>query len=108
MSTERPSAVYSGVPAGARTRGLLVAFEGIDGAGKTTQARRLRALLDQQGLAVLSTKEPTGGPWGVKIRGSAREGRLSAAAELEAFLEDRREHVAKELAPALSAGTVVI
>jgi dTMP kinase len=89
-------------------RGLLVAFEGIDGSGKTTQAHRLRLLLERNGVPVLATKEPTDGPWGIKLRRSAREGRLSPEAELEAFLEDRREHVQRELAPALASGRVVI
>jgi dTMP kinase len=92
---------------GAR-RGLLVAFEGIDGAGKTTQAARLQALLTANGVDVLSTKEPTGGPWGRKIRQSATTGRLPPAQELEAFLEDRKEHVRDELLPALAAGQLVI
>jgi dTMP kinase len=83
-------------------------FEGIDGSGKTTQAHRLRLLLEQNGVPVLATREPTDGPWGTKIRRSAREGRLSPEAELEAFLEDRREHVQREVAPALASGRVVI
>lgn len=90
------------------SRGLLVAFEGIDGAGKTTQAARLHALLTGNGVDVLSTKEPTGGPWGRKIRQSATTGRLPPAEELEAFIEDRKEHVRDELLPALEAGQVVI
>jgi dTMP kinase len=89
-------------------RGMLVAFEGIDGAGKTTQVRRLHTLLEQHQISVLSTKEPTSGPWGQKIRHSATAGRLSPEEELEAFLEDRREHVRDELLPALEAGRVVI
>ena len=88
--------------------GILIAVEGIDGAGKTTQARALRDRLQAAGLDVLLTKEPTDGPWGRKLRASAQDGRLSPAEELEAFLEDRREHVQLELAPALAAGKVVI
>jgi dTMP kinase len=91
-----------------QSRGLLIAFEGIDGAGKTTQAQALYALLGQRGIAALSTKEPTNGEWGQKIRRSAITGRLPIDEELHAFLEDRKEHVRDELMPALAAGKVVI
>jgi dTMP kinase len=89
-------------------RGILVAFEGIDGAGKTTQARALHASLRAAGVPSISTKEPTNGEWGQKIRRSATTGRLALADELHAFLEDRKEHVRDELEPALGAGKVVI
>jgi dTMP kinase len=105
-------AVSSGPDAGRlsaeQSRGLLVAFEGIDGAGKTTQAQALFALLGQSGIVALSTKEPTNGEWGQKIRRSAITGRLPVAEELHAFLEDRKQHVRDELLPALAAGKVVI
>ena len=91
-----------------RPGGLLVAFEGIDGAGKTTQARLLEERLRARGVEVVRTKEPTDGPWGRKLRASAAGGRLSPAAELEAFLEDRRQHVAELIAPSLARGAVVI
>jgi dTMP kinase len=88
--------------------GLLVAIEGIDGAGKTTQVRRLAAALSAQGREVLATKEPTNGKWGAKIRLSASTGRLPLEEELHAFLEDRKEHVRDELLPALQSGKVVV
>lgn len=89
-------------------RGVLVALEGIDGAGKTTQAERLATQLRQEGLEVVRTKEPTEGPWGRKLRESAQSGRLSPQEELECFLRDRREHVETLIAPALAAGKVVL
>jgi dTMP kinase len=89
-------------------RGLLLAMEGIDGAGKTTQVHALASLLGAAGVPFVTTKEPTGGPWGRKIRESARTGRLSLTDELDAFLRDRREHVAEVLEPALAAGKVVL
>ncbi len=89
-------------------RGILVALEGVDGAGKTTQARELAAALTKAGIPFVTTKEPTGGPWGVKIRASAQTGRLPLEEELAAFLADRREHVAELINPALEAGKVVI
>lgn len=88
--------------------GILVAFEGIDGAGKTTQANRLNAFLTHAGLDVVMTKEPTRGQYGARIRESARTGRLDAQEELRLFMLDRREHVDTELRPWLSAGRVVI
>jgi dTMP kinase len=88
--------------------GVLVAVEGIDGAGKTTQVRRLEAVLREAGVPVVVTKEPTAGPWGRKIRESARTGRMPPEQELEAFLRDREEHVRDLLVPALKDGKVVI
>jgi dTMP kinase len=90
------------------TSGILVAFEGIDGAGKTTQALALYNLLSSAGIPSISTKEPTNGQWGAKIRQSAITGRLPLAEEVHAFLEDRKEHVRDELIPALKKGKVVI
>lgn len=89
-------------------RGILVAFEGVDGAGKTTQARELAAALERAGVAFVSTKEPTNGPWGVKIRSSAQTGRMPLEEELAAFLADRREHVSQLINPSLDTGKVVI
>lgn len=89
-------------------RGLLIAIEGIDGAGKTTQASMLRAVLERAGLDVVSTKEPTDGSHGLRIKRSSVEGRMSPREELDAFLLDRREHVAGLIAPALTSGKVVI
>lgn len=88
--------------------GALVAIEGIDGAGKTTQSLRLAEALTADGFAVVRTHEPTDGPWGRRIRASGETGRLSPEEELEAFLEDRREHVRDLIAPSLDAGKVVL
>ena len=88
--------------------GILVAIEGIDGAGKTTQAAMLKERLHEAGLAVIGTKEPTSGPWGQKLKQSAKEGRLGPEEELRLFMLDRREHIEGLIAPALQAGTVVV
>ena len=90
------------------TGGILIAVEGIDGAGKTTQAAAIAERLGAVGFEVIRTKEPTGGAWGRLLRGSAATGRLSADEELDAFVNDRVEHVAAVIGPALARGAVVI
>ena len=89
-------------------RGLFIVIEGIDGTGKSTQARRLGEWLASQGREVVLSREPTAGPWGQKVRESAATGRLSPEDELEYFLNDRREHVAELIAPSLAAGKIVV
>lgn len=88
--------------------GVLVVFEGIDGAGKTTQAAALAQRLSGLGIDVVTSKEPTNGPWGTKLRASAQTGRLPPDEELAAFVADRKEHVSSLIQPALQAGKVVI
>jgi dTMP kinase len=88
--------------------GTFIVIEGIDGTGKTTQARRLAAWFEALGREVVVSREPTDGPWGRKLRESAASGRLSPADELDYFLKDRKQHVETVIAPALAAGKVVI
>ena len=89
--------------------GLFIVLEGIDGAGKTEQSGRLCVRLRALGCRVLETREPTDGVWGRGYRSFAR-GELEASADevLEFFLRDRREHVDREIAPALLRGDVVV
>jgi dTMP kinase len=91
-----------------KTPGFLIAFEGIDGAGKTTQAHLLQDELQQKGLAVIRTKEPTTGQFGQILRDSALTGRLSLEEELECFIKDRQEHVTTKIQPAIDSGKIVI
>ena len=88
--------------------GLLIILEGIDGTGKSTQAKRLGTWFESRGREVVLSREPTDGPWGRKLRESAATGRLSPEDELEYFLKDRRQHVEELIQPALDAGKVVI
>ena len=88
--------------------GLFIVIEGIDGTGKSTQAKRLGEWFVSQGREVMLSREPTDGPWGKRLRESAATGRLSPADELQYFLNDRRQHVEETIAPALAAGKVVI
>ena len=89
-------------------RGIFIVFEGIDGAGKSTQIEMLAAALRERGIDPVLSREPTDGPWGRKLRESATTGRLSPADELQYFIHDRTEHVAKLIEPALAAGRWVI
>jgi dTMP kinase len=90
-------------------RGQLIAFEGLDGCGKSTQVTRLAAALRAVGHDVVETREPTNGKYGQRIRSLAKSGgSVTHAEELRWFVEDRREHVAAVVEPALSAGRVVV
>ena len=88
---------------------MFLVLEGIDGSGKTTQAKLLAAWLRGQRREVLETFEPTHGPHGLKYRAWAR-GELDEKPEavLRWFVEDRREHVAGVIRPALARGAIVI
>ena len=90
------------------TRGLLVVFEGIDGAGKSTQIRRLALLVRALGLECVESREPTYGQYGKQLRESAASGRLSRPQEHALLLLDRREHLETLVAPALTRGAVVL
>jgi dTMP kinase len=91
-------------------RGFLIALEGIDGSGKSTQAEMLAASLKKDGHQVVLTREPTHGPAGQRLQsyllGPSRH--LSPGEELDLFMADRREHVAQIIKPALERGQVVI
>lgn len=91
-------------------RGVLLALEGIDGCGKSTQAELLASALRKRGLEVVLTCEPTDSPLGRQIReyfqGSERY--LSPKEELNLFMADRREHVAAVIEPALAEGKIVV
>ena len=88
--------------------GWLVVVEGIDGAGKSTVVRSLAEHCAARGFACVTSAEPTRGPWGMKLRQSMKEGRLSLDEELGLFLKDRAEHVEQVIRPALAAGKVVL
>ncbi len=87
---------------------MLIVLEGIDGTGKSTQAKRLAEHFRQLGKTVTLSREPTDGPWGTLLRNSAEKGRLSPDEELQAFYNDRRQHVEELIKPALTAGHIVI
>ena len=87
---------------------MFIVFEGIDGTGKSTQVGLLAETLRARGREVITSKEPTDGPYGTRLRQSAETGRLSAQEELNLFHRDRKEHVETLIKPALARGAVVI
>jgi dTMP kinase len=92
-----------------KRRGLLIAFEGIDGTGKSSQLQMLGATLVQLGHQVVMTREPTDGAYGRKIRSLfTSRFQITPAEELELFMADRREHVREVIEPALRAGRIVL
>jgi dTMP kinase len=91
--------------------GLFVAFEGGDGAGKSTQARALGTALEARGLEVVLTREPGGTPAAEAIREvvlTPEYAGLDPRAEALLYAASRAEHVARLIRPALERGAVVI
>ena len=92
-------------------RGRFISFEGGEGAGKSTQAKLLKAALEARGRLVLLTREPGGSPGAEEIRKLLVEGepdRWTPLAETLLFLAARADHVARMIEPALAAGNWVI
>ena len=97
-------------------RGLLIAMEGLDGAGTTTQTERLVGRLERVGARAHATREPSDGPVGKLIRealarrwpGRDAQERVAADSLALLFAADRIDHLAHELEPRLSAGVHVI
>lgn len=91
--------------------GAFITFEGTDGAGKSTQARRLAQRLRVRGLEVVLTREPGGSPFAERMRtallGEAGRG-LSASEQAVLFAAARADHVDAVIAPALAERKVVI
>ena len=92
-------------------RGLFITFEGVDGAGKSTQIRRLAANLKREGVSVLVTREPGGTPISERIREVLLERqhhKMVSTTELLLYAAARSQHVAQCIAPALAEGQIVI
>jgi dTMP kinase len=90
--------------------GVFLSFEGIDGSGKSTQARLLAEALRARGLTVTLTREPGGSAGAEEIRRLVLEGaadRWSTETELLLFTAARRDHLEKTIRPALARGEVV-
>lgn len=92
-------------------QGRFISFEGIDGSGKSTQARLLAAHLQAIGHKVVLTREPGGSPGAEDIRKLVLEGppdRWSPETEILLFTAARRDHLERTIRPALAAGQIVI
>ena len=90
---------------------MFISFEGIDGSGKSTQARLLAETLRAERRDVLATREPGGSPGAEEIRRLVLEGppdRWSAETEILLFTAARRDHLERTIRPALAAGQIVI
>lgn len=93
------------------SQGRFITFEGIDGSGKSTQARLLAAFLKATGADIVLTREPGGSPGAEEIRRLLVEGspdRWSPETEILLFTAARRDHLEKTIEPALARGATVI
>lgn len=91
--------------------GLLIVFEGGEGAGKTTQVNRLALTLVQAGITPVVTREPGATPLGARLRQLLLEsppGTIPDRAEALLYAADRAAHVAAVIGPAMDAGQIVI
>jgi len=92
---------------------MFITFEGVEGAGKTTQIARLAARLRAAGRQdVLTTREPGDGPLGAELRSLALHPPMGIfvepRAELLIMLADRAQHVGQVIRPHLKSGGIVI
>lgn len=94
-----------------RERGCLIAFEGIEGAGKSTQLRLTAAALRTGGTQVMETREPGGTSLGAELRRllmHAPAAPPSPWTELLLYLADRAQHLAEVIEPGIAKGHVVL
>jgi dTMP kinase len=92
-------------------RGVLIAFEGVEGSGKSTQADRLAEHLRSKGHDVVLSREPGGTAIGEQVRDILLDpgnDRMDGRTELFLYLASRNQHVREKVLPALEAGRVVI
>jgi dTMP kinase len=88
---------------------MFVSFEGLDGCGKTTQARLLARALEETGAEVLLTREPGGTPLGEQIRDLVLHGdHVAPWAEAALYVAARAQHVDQVIRPALGRGATVV
>lgn len=93
------------------SKGRLISFEGLDGAGKTTQMQLLEQWLVSRNLPYVRTREPGGTPLGVEIRHlllNRPDLAITPLAEAFLFQADRAQHFTNVILPTLAAGKLVI
>ncbi len=93
------------------SKGRLISFEGLDGAGKTTQMAMLAAWLDAQQVQYIRTREPGGTPLGIEIRQlllNRPDLEITPLAEAFLFQADRAQHFTNVVLPALAEGKLVM
>ena len=95
--------------------GFFITFEGLDGAGKTTQLRRLAEALTAEGHSVITLRQPGGTPLGDRIRGvlldsrsEAELGGIAPEAEMALMFADRAQSLHQIILPALQRGEIVL
>src|ERR1019366_2684138 len=88
--------------------GLFVTFEGVEGAGKTTQIALLRAALEREGCSICVTREPGGDDLGESVRELLLHRDMTPRAELLLFLAARAQNVEQVIRPHLATGGVVL
>lgn len=91
--------------------GNLIVFEGVEGAGKSTQVELLAESLREGGRRVVVTREPGGSALGIEIRRLVMDVRDPSPApltELLLYLADRAQHLAEVIVPALESGETVV
>lgn len=92
-------------------RGVLIAFEGIEGSGKTTQAKLIYSFLMEKSLPCIYTQEPGGTTIGDKIRDillDVKNKNMHRKTELLLYLANRAQHVYEKILPELQKGTIII
>lgn len=90
-------------------KGRFIVFEGIDGAGKSTQCSRLYEYICSAGIDAVKLAEPTDGEYGRKIRQSLRSGEpISREEQVELFIKDRSDDYRLNIRPALERGMTII
>lgn len=90
-------------------KGVLIVLDGIDGTGKTTQAKRLLETLLNKGWDAVYFREPSDSKWGLAIKRKALvAGSLSPQEELDLFQKDREENVRENIEPALARKKAVV
>jgi dTMP kinase len=111
LPAEPQAADLDGQAPPAAPPGLLIAFEGGEGSGKTTQARLTAIWLRELGYDVVTTHEPGATKIGMRLRAllldTSHKG-MSPHAEALMYAADRAEHVASVIAPALDRGAIVV